>query len=182
MKKTICIPGGIIEYTLEKSLGSRKISLCVCKDAHVVVRAPYFVNIASVENFIREKADWIIKKIDFFTKQVTFLPRANYRDVKNEVEIFVQDRVNYFNQFYNFNYNRICIRNHKSKWGSCSNKGNLNFNYRILFLPPNLADYIIVHEMCHLGEMNHSAKFWQLVAKVVPEHKKHRRELKRISF
>ncbi len=79
---------------------------------------------------------------------------------------------------YTFLYSRISIRNQSSRWGSCSRKGNLSFNYRLALLPPRLADYIIVHELCHLGEFNHSKKFWDLVALTIPDWQKLRVELK----
>ena len=87
-------------------------------------------------------------------------------------------RINHFNKIYNFLYNKITIRNQSSRWGSCSRKGNLSFNYRLALLPPELADYIIVHELCHLGEFNHSKKFWDLVEKAIPNWPKLRAELK----
>ena len=80
-------------------------------------------------------------------------------------------RLTHWNQFYGFTFGRVTIKNHKSRWGSCSKKGNLNFNYKIALLPSELADYIIVHELCHLGEFNHSSRFWALVAKAIPNHR-----------
>lgn len=91
----------------------------------------------------------------------------------------MQEKIAYWNTFYNFKFGRISIKNTKSRWGSCSKKGNLNFNYRIVFLSPHLADYLIVHELCHLGQFDHSPKFWNLVSKTVPDHEKCRAELKR---
>jgi predicted metal-dependent hydrolase len=88
-------------------------------------------------------------------------------------------RVAHFNSFYSFTVGRISIRDTKTRWGSCSKKGNINFNYKILFLPPYMADYVVVHELCHLKEFNHSQNFWDLVAQVVPEHKAIRAELKK---
>lgn len=83
---------------------------------------------------------------------------------------------------YPFPYNKITIRNQKTRWGSCSKAGNLNFNFRIIFLPPHLADYLVVHELCHLRQFNHSEKFWQLIGQVVPDFMKCRRELKLINI
>ncbi len=104
-----------------------------------------------------------------------------YRAYKEQARTLVSLRLTHFNQFYNLKLNRVFIKNQKSRWGSCSSKGNLNFNYKIALLPPHLADYIIVHELCHLKEFNHSHAFWDLVAQTMPDWKKRRNELKTIS-
>lgn len=104
----------------------------------------------------------------------------NYLQYKNQARCLVRQRLDYFNQFYNYKYNRVSIKNQRSRWGSCSRLGNLNFNYRLAHLPTELADYIIVHELCHLKEMNHSARFWQLVAQTMPDYLERRRELRKI--
>lgn len=90
----------------------------------------------------------------------------------------VQERLTHYNQFYNFTYGTVRIKSQTTRWGSCSNKGNLNFNYKIVHLPAHLVDYIVVHELCHLGQFNHSHKFWDLVAKTLPDYEKLRNELK----
>lgn len=87
-------------------------------------------------------------------------------------------RLQHFNQFYHFAWNRVAIRNQRRCWGSCSAKKNLNFNYKMLFLPEHLHDYIIVHELCHLKEMNHGPSFWLLVAEVIPGYEVCRAELR----
>ena len=99
---------------------------------------------------------------------------------KEQAELFVESRINYFNKFYNFKINRISIKNQSTRWGSCSSKGNLNFNYKIIYLKPELADYLIVHELCHLGELNHSKRFWALVKKTVPDYAEVGRQLRRM--
>ncbi len=77
---------------------------------------------------------------------------------------------------------RICIKNTLTRWGSCSSKGNLNFSYRLCLLPKHLSDYIIIHELCHLREFNHSSRFWDLVAFFAPAYAAHREELKKHSL
>lgn len=108
--------------------------------------------------------------------------RWDYKRYKESARVLVHQRILELNTHYNFKVGRVAIRNTKSRWGSCSKKGNLNFNYKILFLPPHVADYIVVHELCHLKEFNHSINFWNLVAEVVPDHKSIRAELKRGVF
>ena len=104
--------------------------------------------------------------------------RTEFLANKELARALVMERIKHFNQNYEFTVGRISIRNQRSRWGSCSKKGNLNFNYRIVLLPPKVSDYIIVHELCHLGEFNHSKKFWDLVAKTTPEYKQVRKELR----
>ena len=103
--------------------------------------------------------------------------KAEYLKYKDRAKIFVINKIAELNKNYGYEINRITIRNQKTRWGSCSKKGNVNFNYKIVLLPEKLAEYIIVHEICHLGEFNHSANFWNLVAQTVPDYKEKRKEL-----
>ena len=103
--------------------------------------------------------------------------RKQFLEYKEEARELARRRIEYFNQMYGFKFNTISIRNQKTRWGSCSRKGNLNFNYKIALLPARLSDYIIVHELCHLGEFNHSSKFWNLVAQTIPDYSARRKEL-----
>ena len=104
--------------------------------------------------------------------------RRQYLRTREHARSLVQERIRHFNAHYGFRVGRIFIKNHKSRWGSCSEKGNLNFNYKIALLPVELADYIIVHELCHLREMNHSPSFWRLVEEIMPDHQVRRRALR----
>lgn len=99
---------------------------------------------------------------------------------KESARALVHARLTHWNQYYNLQYNRVAIRNQRRCWGSCTSLRNLNFSYKILFLPPHLQDYIIVHELCHLQELNHGQNFWNLVAQQVPEYRSHMAELKAI--
>ena len=104
--------------------------------------------------------------------------RKEYLKHKEAARKLVHERLEYFNKFYGFTYKKIAIRNQKTRWGSCSKQGNLNFSYRLALMPAHHADYIIVHELCHLGEFNHSKNFWALVAQQVPNYKQIKKELK----
>ena len=108
--------------------------------------------------------------------------RAAYKKYKETARALVKSRIAYYNARYQCTVNRIAIKNSKTRWGSASKKGNLNFHYKIALLEPLLADYVIVHELCHLKEFNHSKQFWQLVALAVPNHKEVRKKLKNLSL
>lgn len=98
-------------------------------------------------------------------------PHAHhYAEHKERARALVHARLAHWNELYGHTYKRVAIRNQRSRWGSCSSKQNLNFNYRIVFLPESLVDYIIVHELCHLAEFNHSAAFWNHVARAIPDY------------
>lgn len=104
--------------------------------------------------------------------------RKDYSKHKELSRALVHERITHYNAFYQFAVGRVFIKNHKSRWGSCSKLGNLNFNYKLVHLPPQLADYIIVHELCHLAHFNHSTKFWALVARTTPNHLQLRHQLR----
>jgi predicted metal-dependent hydrolase len=106
--------------------------------------------------------------------------RKHYLKLKEDARALVHARVGFYNAFYNHNVGKVFIKNTKSRWGSCSQKGNLNFNYKIVLLPPALADYIIIHELCHLKEFNHGPKFWALVSQCCPNYRQARAALRQL--
>ncbi|MBI1866469.1 MAG: M48 family metallopeptidase [Candidatus Staskawiczbacteria bacterium] len=107
--------------------------------------------------------------------------RKYFLNNKEKAREIAESRIEYFNCFYKFYFNKIRIKKQKSRWGSCSEKGNLNFNYKIIFLPQKFSDYVFVHELCHIKEFNHSKKFWELVKKTIPDYKEIRNEFKKIT-
>ena len=108
--------------------------------------------------------------------------RRRYLKYKETAREFISRRVGYFSNIYGCTVNRISVRDQRTRWGSCSRKGNLNFNYKIVLIPEKLADYIIVHELCHLKEFNHSKRFWALVGQTLPDYAEIRRELRLLSL
>jgi predicted metal-dependent hydrolase len=123
---------------------------------------------------------WKIKRKVIRRPQRKKAGRAKYLQCREAARELARRKIDYFNSFYGFKVNRIAIRDQKSRWGSCSKKGNLNFNYRIALLPERLADYVILHELCHLGEFNHSKRFWDLMEKAMPDARRLRQEFKKI--
>ena len=90
----------------------------------------------------------------------------------------IPGRVAHFAPLVGVTYGRITVRNQRTRWGSCSSKGNLNFNCLLMLAPPGILDYVVVHELCHRKEMNHSPKFWAEVAKVMPDYKERQKWLR----
>lgn len=171
-----------ISYTLKRKR-ARGIRLSISCNGEIKVTAPYLLTDNLIEKFILEKVKWILSKLDYFKKQdLIFIKSGSFLKYKEEAYKLTKERIEYFNSFYGFKYNKISIRNQKSRWASCSKKSNLNFSYKIAFLPKDIADYIIVHELCHLKEFNHSVDFWKLVSLSIPDYIIKRKQLKRFRF
>lgn len=117
-----------------------------------------------------------------YNKYMLRFNKKHYAKNKIYARELIEGRLEYFNKQYGFGYNKIFIRNQKTRWGSCSSRKNLNFNYKLLFLPARLRDYVIVHEICHLKELNHSHKFWYLVERAFPDYKDIKKELRGINI
>ncbi len=160
----------------------RYMRLRVERDGSVTLSLPFFVSYARGRKFLEDKAGWIREKLrDLSLRPESILRQgsaADYRDSREAAQRLVEERLVYFQQFYDAAWKRVSIRDQKTRWGSCSRAGHLSFNYRLLHLPPHLANYVIVHELCHLLEFNHSPRFWALVARTFPDHCALRRELR----
>lgn len=182
MQKQIELAGKKINYRLKSSARSRYIRLVIDPDMGLVVNLPSLVSFASVEDFLHEKAIWILKHLRRLENNrgriKLFTSSGEYAQTKIVAGRYFQSRVDFFNQHYQYQYRAIRIRNQKTIWGSCTRGGNLQFHYKLFLLPPELADYVVVHELCHLREHNHGPRFWALVAQILPNHRQLRRRLR----
>jgi predicted metal-dependent hydrolase len=111
-------------------------------------------------------------------ERIFSLKKSHFETYKETARTIIHQRLQYWAPICGVAYKRVTIRNQRKRWGSCSSKGNLNFNYRLIFLPSTLCDYVIVHELCHLKELNHDAAFWKEVGKVLPEYRTLEAELR----
>ena len=174
---------GDISYKLNRSRRARRMRLVVYCDGSVVLTTPYGLQESVGEKFLADQRRWVLQKLQFFKRAVLrAMPRRSRKEYlahRERARALVHERVDFFNASYGFSFNAITIRDQRSRWGSCSRKGNLNFNYRTLFLPASYQDYIIVHELCHLQEFNHSKKFWELVGKTVPDYAAIKKDLRK---
>lgn len=184
-KKEILLKNEKIEYQIRESVRARCLRITIYPSGDLAATLPRGFSVENLEDFLHQKADWILRKMRRVQKRKPslVLPRASRREYlakKNEAFMLVKEKILQFGAIYNLYPAKICIRNQKTRWGSCSRKGNLNFSYRVVYLPEKYLNYIIVHELCHLREFNHSKKFWNLVGEVIPDYKKIRKEIRNL--
>lgn len=173
-----------IEYEIIRSK-RKTISIQVKKDGSVVVRAPQRLSLKSIREFVDENIDWIektVQKVNERNQQIEELEHFTVDQV-NELKRLAKKRivpmVAEYAELVGVTYGRVSIRAQKSRWGSCSREGNLNFNCLLMMVPETVLRYVVVHELCHRKEMNHSTRFWAEVEKVIPDYKEQRKWLKK---
>ena len=142
-----------------------------------------------IERFLKEKQQWIIEKLQLVREKqrerqereatINKLTMDEIQALADKALQVIPERVAYFAPQVGVTYGRITIRNQRTRWGSCSGKGNLNFNCLLMLTPPEIIDYVVVHELCHRKQMNHSSAFWAEVEKILPDYKERRLWLKK---
>lgn len=164
----------------------KTVAIQVNSDLSVTVRAPRSASEKDIEEILKKKEAWISKHIEKIKKTKERLEAEPTEKLTREKVIALAEealkvipaRVEYFARVIGVTYGKITIRNQKTRWGSCSSKGNLNFNCLLMLAPPEVLDYVVAHELCHRKQMNHSKAFWSEVAKVLPDYKEARKWLK----
>lgn len=164
----------------------KTVAIQVNSDLSVTVRAPRSASEKDIEEILKKKEAWISKHIEkiketkerFEAEPTEKLRREKVIALAEEALKVIPERVEYFAKVIGVTYGKITIRNQKTRWGSCSSKGNLNFNCLLMLVPPEVLDYVVVHELCHRKQMNHSKAFWSEVEKVLPDYKEARKWLK----
>ena len=164
----------------------KTISIEIRPDLGVVLRAPLRMTKREIEAFLREHEDWIrthLEKMRQRQKEAAVRPEdhlteAQLRNLAEQALLVIPKKAARYAAELGVTYGRITIRNQKTRWGSCSAKGNLNFNCLLMLTPDEVINYVVVHELCHRREMNHSKAFWQLVESVIPDYKIQKKWLK----
>lgn len=167
-----------IPYKVIKSQ-RKTIAVQIMPDGQILVRCPKHMRAEEIQRFVESKENWIrkhlaqlsYKKIGPFTKQ-------QIEELRERTRELVTQRVQYYAPLIGVTYNRIAIRTQRTRWGSCSGKGNLNFNCLLALVPLEVLDYVVVHELCHRKELNHSDRFWTLVEQILPEYRQRKKWLK----
>ena len=162
----------------------RSVSIQITPDRTILIRVPKWISKHQLDSILSAKKEWILSHYQSIPKpkelsireqnQLAALEKR-YRKAAKE---YIPSRVAYFHQFTGGTYEKIVIRDQKTRWGSCSSNKTLSFNYRLMLAPPQILDYVVVHELCHLKHMNHSSAFWKAVESVLPDYKEKRKWLK----
>ena len=158
----------------------RTVSLEIKPDGTVLVRAPRRLSDRAIREFVASKESWLREKLKKYENRPALptLTEGELDALKRQAKQDLSDRVRRFAPLAGVSFGRITIRAQKSRWGSCSTQGNLNFNCLLMLAPTEVRDYVVIHELCHRKEMNHSSRFWAEVAAVCPDYAARRRWLK----
>ena len=157
----------------------KTLSIEIKKDFRIIVRAPYWTSNKTIECFLSEKSDWIEKKIKILTElsaQKSTEKEQKYTAeqllaFKEKATEIIPLRTQQFAAAMGVDFKKITIRRQRTRWGSCSAEGNLNFNCLLVLCPDEIINYVIVHELCHRKQLNHSKAFWKEVEQYMPQYK-----------
>ena len=176
------LPGGDfldIHYTLIRS-ARKTLALEIRPDGSVLVRAPRRLSERAIRDFVASRESWLRAKLRKYENRPAepALTEQELAELKRQAREDLSRRAAHFAPLVGVSFGRISIRAQKTRWGSCSRPGNLNFNCLLMLAPPEVRDYVVIHELCHLKHMDHSPAFWAEVARVCPEYARHRKWLK----
>ena len=168
-----------ISYTIIRS-ARKTISIVIKPDGEVEVRCPRRCSKQQIDAFVVSKEDWIRKHLETIAQrpQCPMLSLEELQNLAKQAAAELPERVRYFANIMGVSVGRITIRSQKTRWGSCSAKGNLNFNCLLMLCPEEVRDYVVIHELCHRKHLNHAADFWAQVEAHCPDYRLHRKWLK----
>lgn len=163
-------------YTLQRSR-RKSITITVLEDGSILVKAPLQIPKKKIDEIVNSKSDWIAERQKQQKNRKRFTPEE-ITVYRNQARKIFPERIRYYEPLLGVRANQIHIKDQKTRWGSCSSKGNINLNWRLILAPQEVMDYVIIHELCHLKEMNHSKAFWELVEQICPDYRERKKWLK----
>ena len=171
--------GKKIPYKIVRRKGMKRMLLSFSSKGELVLTAPRLTPAFFINAFLEKSQTWIDTHLAHITSRqdVVSHQKSDYVEKRDEARKIIELRVKDLATMYGFQYQKISIRNQRTRFGSCSRTGNLSFHYCIAFFTPEERDYIIIHELCHLRHFDHSPAFWQEVAKLAPHYARIRKNL-----
>lgn len=165
-----------IQYQLIRS-NRKTITITINTDGTILVKAPNSVSKKRIDEIVKNKSDWITTRLEHQKSRRTFT-EEEITYYRKKAKTAFAERLHFYESQIGVHANGLRIKDQKTRWGSCSSKGNINLNWRLILAPQEVMDYVIIHELCHLKEMNHSKAFWDLVEAHCPDYKKQKQWLK----
>lgn len=187
MNNGSCIPEYLIiedvEIPIVLERSKRKaLAIGITQEGALKVKAPFPLSDTEIIRFVKQKSFWIykqVKKVEENRANMVTYSRQEERSYREKARAILTDKTEYYGRLIGVTYNRIRIADQKTRWGSCSSRGTISYNWHLILLPENILDYVVVHELCHLLEMNHSPRFWSQVEKILPDYRERRNWLKK---
>lgn len=168
-----------MEYKLIYS--NRKSISASVKGGVLTVRAPRGISKAVIDDFLKKHSAWIDEHLTASIKKeerYSALSEADIAELKRSARAYLSVKTEYYANIMGLKYSRITITSAKTRFGSCSSKGNISYSWRLMLYPEPAREYVVVHELAHLVEMNHSARFYRIVESILPDYKERKRMLK----
>ena len=168
-----------MEYEILRS-ARRSVAISI-KDGRVILRTPFLFTDKDGEKVIKDNEKWILSKLEEYKirkEREKSLSEEKIKELRKSAKIYFKDKTEVFSRIMNLKYGRITITGAKTRFGSCSSKGNISFSYRLMLYPEAAREYVVVHELAHLLEMNHSKRFYSVVERYLPDYKERRKLLK----
>lgn len=178
MRKEITTMEGVNARDIKILRSNRKSIAIEIRTDGILVRAPKYMKKSEIDMFLTEKESWIKKHVMEMEKRKAAMQKIEPFTMEQMQELadravkIIPERVKYYAPYVGVDYGRITIRNQRTRWGSCSSKGNLNFNCLLVLFPEEILDSVVVHELCHRKHMNHSKQFYDEVNRVFPDYKR----------
>ncbi len=171
----------MIPVVLERS-DRKTLAIGVTEEEALRIKAPSFMKEKDIMHFVRKKTFWIYKQVKKVRKNRTHMviySKEEERSFREKAREQLTKRTEYYSRLIGIRYEKIRIADQRTRWGSCSSRGTISYNWHLILLPDNILDYVVVHELCHLLEMNHSARFWDQVERVLPDYRERKNWLKK---
>lgn len=160
----------------------KTLSISITNDLKLLVKAPLSMPEKEIDKFIRQKNFWIYKQMKRMEKEAENRTRytpEQEREYREKARRVLTEKSDHYKKILGVDYKKIRIGDQKTRWGSCSSIGTISYNWRLILMPEEIQDYVVVHELCHLIEMNHSKAFWEKVESVIPDYARRRAWLKK---
>lgn len=166
----------MIEYTVVRSR-RKTLAIEITPRGEILVRAPVRMAKGDIQSFVDSRRDWICTHLEKLGPAPNPLTPEDLRQLSVQAKLLIPEKVARYATLLGVTFGRIAVRSQRRRWGSCSARGNLNFNCLLMLAPEEILDYVIVHELCHRKEMNHSPRFWALVEQILPDYRSRRKWL-----